>query len=133
MQARPSKTELRAFGALLAVFFGIVGGLALWQFESVAAARVLWAVGLGLGISYYLLPPIRLPLYLAWMRAVAPIGWAVSHLVLAAVFFLIITPIATAMRLFRRDKLERRFDESLETYWVEHDPGSDAARYLHQS
>ena len=62
-----------------------------------------------------------------------PIGWAVSHLVLAIIYFLLVSPIGLAMRLFGRDKLELRFEASLPSYWVEHDPGGDTPRYFRQS
>ena len=133
INVQPSERELRWFGPILAFIFGVIGAAVFWQFDSLPAARVLWAVGLGLGLLCLAVRPIRLPLYLVWMHAVAPIGWTLSHLVLATVFYLIITPIAVVMRVFGRDKLERRFDESLETYWIENGPDSDAARYFRQS
>jgi hypothetical protein len=130
---RPSRRELAWFGAVPPIFFGLVGLLIWWQLDSVRGARISWGIGLGLAIAYFSVRPIRLPLYLGWMHAVKPIAWTISHLVLAAIFFLLITPIGMVMRLFGRDPLEREFGESVETYWVRHDPGGDTARYLRQS
>jgi hypothetical protein len=67
------------------------------------------------------------------MRLTAPLAWAVSHLVLAIVYYVIITPIALTMRLFGRDKLERRFDAAADSYWIAHPPHKSTARYFRQS
>ena len=96
-------------------------------------ARVLWGFGLGLAALYYALPPLRLPLYLGWMRAVAPIAWVVTHLVLALIFYGLITPLAAIMKLFGRDRLDRGFDPAAESYWSAHDPGGDTSRYFRQT
>ena len=37
------------------------------------------------------------------------------------------------MRLFGRDKLERRFEPAVNSYWIARDSGDDTARYLRQS
>ncbi len=117
----------------MAAVFGVLGGVLWWQLEAVAVARVLWALGLGLMLLYYLIPPLRLPLYLGWMHGVAPIGWLVTHLVLGLIFYGLITPMAVIMRLFRRDRLQRKLDASEESYWQGHDPGGDTARYFRQT
>ena len=132
IRTSPSAADLRWFGVVVAAFFGLVGGLFWWN-QVVAVARVLWGVGLGLAALYYALPPLRLPLYLGWMRAVAPIAWVVSHLVLALIFYGLITPLAAIMKLFGRDRLDRGFDPAAESYWSAHDPGGDTSRYFRQT
>ena len=52
------------------------------------------------------------------MCAAFPIGWVVSHALMAAIYYLVITPMAVAMRLLGRDPLDRRFDRDATTYWV---------------
>jgi hypothetical protein len=128
----PRRSDLRWFGVVVASFFGLLGGL-FWWHDAIVAARVLWGVGFGLAALYYALPPLRLPLYLGWMHAVAPIGWVVTHLVLASIFYGLITPMGAIMRLFGRDRLHRGFDASAESYWSAHDPGGDTARYFRQT
>ena len=129
----PSGSQLRYFGLVLLAVFAAVGTLLLWRFDSWLAAQILWGVGLGLSVLFYLIRPLRLPMYLGWMNAVAPIGWAVSHLVLALIYYLVLTPTGVVMRLFRRDLMKRQLDTSAQTYWSEHDPGTDTARYFRQS
>jgi hypothetical protein len=117
---------------VLAVF-GVVGGVVLWRLEALGAAQALWSIGGVFALVYYTVRPLRRPLYNVWMGLTRPIGWAVSHLVLAVVFYALITPIGSVMRLFGRDALERRFDPAAQSYWAARDPGDDTARYFRQS
>jgi len=123
---------LRWFGVIIALFFGIVGGVTWWAGATVAP-RVLWGIGLGLAALYYAIPPLRLPLYLSWMRAVQPIGWVVSHLALGLIFYGLITPLGATMRLFGRDPLRMRRDAAADSYWTPHEPGGDTDRYFKQT
>ncbi len=66
--------------------------------------------------------------YLAW-----PIGFVVSHVVLAAVYYLVLTPIGLLMRVFGYDPMARRFDREAASYWHERaTAGSEAKRYFRQ-
>ena len=62
-----------------------------------------------------------------------PIGIVVSHVILAALFYLLFTPVALFFRLIGRDLMHRRLDPSAETYWVRRKPVTDVKRYLRQS
>ena len=129
----PSRADLRWFGVIVLVFFGIVGGIAWGSFGAPGVARGLLATGALLAAAYYAIPPLRVPLYLAWMHAVAPIGWLVSHAIMALIYYGLIAPMGLLMRLFGRDTMKRRFEPAAGTYWTEHDPGGEPSRYLRQS
>jgi len=128
----PSRRQLLWFGPPFALFCGVLGGLMFWRFAAPGAAYVLWVLGAALLIVYYLIPSLRKPLYLAWLYAALPIGWAISHLLLAIVYYLVVTPIGLLMRLCRYDPLNRRFDRSASTYWVPRKPDDDDTSYFRQ-
>ena len=66
--------------------------------------------------------------YLAW-----PIGFVVSHIILAAVYYLVLTPVGLVMRLVGYDPMKRRFDRDGSSYWIARDPsGVDSKRYFRQ-
>ena len=128
----PSRRELLVFGSLFALFFGLIGGLIWWKFEAPTAAYVVWSIAAAITIVFYALPPIRKPIYLAWIHLAFPIGWVISHVAMALIYYLVFTPIGLIMRLFGRDPMERRFDRGAETYWTPHQPSEDSARYFRQ-
>ncbi len=74
-------------------------GLAAWRWFG--GREDAWAVGLGVmavvvGVIGLAFPPAIRPIYTGWMIAAFPIGWTVSRVVLGVVFFLVVTPIASA-------------------------------------
>jgi Saxitoxin biosynthesis operon protein SxtJ len=127
----PSRRDLLVFGAGLAVVFGMIGALR-WHANAPAAAKAWWMGGFALTLVYFMMPGWRRRLYLAWMYATYPIVWIVSHLLLAAAYFLVATPIAITLRLFGRDPLLREFDRSAASYWIERTPSRDDEHYFRQ-
>jgi len=128
----PSKKELKVFGAMLLAFFALVGSLAWWKFESRQTAQIIWAVGSGVTLIYFALPPIRLLVYRGWMYAAYPIGWTVSHILLGVIFYLVITPIGLIMRLLGYDPMQRKLDPNAATYWEPRAQVADVKRYFRQ-
>ena len=128
----PSHQDLRWFGLLLPVFFAIVGALVWHRTGSLTPATAVWAAGGTVSALFALWPASRRRIYVGWMYAVYPIGWTVSHLLLGVVYFLIITPIGLALRVLRRNPLERGLDRTAATYWVRHNPANSIKRYLRQ-
>ena len=128
----PSRRELLLFGALFALFFGLIGGLIWWKFQTPTVAYVLWSVAALITVLFYTIRPIRKPIYLGWIHIAFPIGWVISHTAMAVIYYLVFTPIGFTMRLFGRDPMERRFDRQAASYWVDHDPSGDPGRYFRQ-
>jgi hypothetical protein len=57
---------------------------------------------------------------------VAEIVDALVSLILGALFYLVVTPLAMAMRLFGYDPLRLRNDRSLPSYWIDRQPPGPA-------
>lgn len=126
----PDDRELRIFSLLWLVGFGVLGGLAAWRGSVWAPA--LWGVAVA-GAAIGLISPRTVkPVYVAWMVAAFPIGWAVSLALLALVYYLVFTPLAFVFRLAGRDALGRRFDRDADTYWVRRPPTPGVERYFRQ-
>jgi len=82
----PSKKELAVFGLLCLLFFGIVGAIMWHKSHSPRAGIIVWCIATAFVAVYYAAPGVRKPIYLGWMYAAYPIGWTVSHLLMAIVF-----------------------------------------------
>ena len=128
----PSPRELRWFGVLFLAFSGVLGAVVIWRFGAMRVSTWIWGVGAGVTLVYYVVPPLRRSVYLAWMYLTYPIGWVVTNLILAAVYFLLLTPIGLVRRARGHDPLTRRIDRDASTYWIEHRPDADPKRYFRQ-
>ena len=128
----PTERQLRWFGILLAGFVVLAGALARWQLEEPTAARWTWAGGATVVAAHAAVRPLRRWIYLGWLYAAFPIGWAVSHLLLAAAYYVVLTPIGILMRWIVGDPLDRARDRDASTYWAVRRPASDVRRYFRQ-
>ena len=93
LRLNPSQRELRWFGLLMWFFSVVIAGLVSLNTGWVRAPLTIASIGAALCLVFYVLRPLRLPIYRIWMRAFHPIGWIVSHLVLVSIYYLVLTPI----------------------------------------
>ena len=127
-----TRRELLWFGPLFALFAGMIGALALWRFEAPQVARGIWIFAAVVVLLYYLAPPLRRWIFIGWMALVFPLGFVLSHLILTAVFYLVVFPIGMLVRLFRYDALKRRADPGVSSYWIKRESRPDARSYFRQ-
>ena len=132
IDCHPPKEQLRLFGVLLAIFVVIFGGLIWWRTGRLETGRTIWMAGGVLTAIYWLIPPVRRLVFVGWMYAAFPIGWTISHLLMAAIFYGVVTPIAWILRASGRDPLFRSFDRSAKSYWLPHERPDDISRYFRQ-
>jgi hypothetical protein len=128
----PSPRDLRVFGLLLVPVTVIAGIVAQARFDAPTVARGIWASGAALVVLYAAIPPARRPIFVGWSALGFPVGWLLSHVVLGLVFWLVITPIAVALRLLGQDPLDRRADPTVRSYWSPHRAAGDVDRYFRQ-
>lgn len=129
----PTGRQLRVFGlsGLLAsivaalVLLFVWGVALLWALAALAAGAVIF-------VSSLISPKLTRLLYIGLTAVVLPIGLVVSFVLLAAFYFLLLTPIALVFRLIGRDTLHRKFDPTAGSYWVPHESSDDMERYFHQ-
>jgi ABC-type uncharacterized transport system permease subunit len=115
---KPTPRELRQFAAIFMVFFAIVGGLVLRRTGSLPAAALIWVPAALIGVAGLAIPAVIRPVFIGMSIAAYPIGWVVSHVLMFAIWYLVVTPIGLAMRASGRDPLARAFDRTAMTYWV---------------
>jgi hypothetical protein len=119
-------------GALLPLLFGATGAAASSGLPARSVLFPLAAIGVGGALAIWAAPGIGKRIWVGWMTAAAPIGWSLSHVVLAAVYYLVLTPIGLVMRAAGRDPLARRFDRAAASYWIKRDPQVSTERYFRQ-
>jgi len=128
----PSSRKLRQFAGLFVVAFGVAGFLVLRRSGSWEAALAIWTVALLVGVAGLVRPPAIRLVWVGMIYLAFPVGWVVSHLLLAVVLYLVFTPIGLLLRLLGRDPLERRFDPQATSYWTPHRQADTIDRYFRQ-
>jgi hypothetical protein len=128
----PSPRTLRQFAALWILFFA---GVAFWHgsFGSHSPlAFFLAPLAISVGLAGLAKPPLIRPIFVAWMIAAFPIGWIVSRVLLACLFYGVFLPVGLWFRLLGRDVLNRRHDPGKATYWTRKPYATDLAGYFRQ-
>ncbi|MCH8924194.1 MAG: hypothetical protein IIA67_13725 [Planctomycetes bacterium] len=128
----PSRRELRQFAGIWFPAAAVVVSYWVWQLSDATTAIFVLTAALAAGAGGVARPAWFRYVYIGWMVAAFPIGWTVSHLVLAATYYLLFTPLGLAMRLFGRDPMRRNIDRATSTYWMVRKERSDADRYFRQ-
>lgn len=129
---RPDRRTLAQFAEAWMFFLGmVVAPLELHRGRPTSAA-ISWGLAV-LGRLIGMVRPglLRWP-YLALALLTWPIGWLVGNVLLALVYYLVVTPIGLALRLRGYDPLGRSFDRAAESYWEPYNPDRGLDRYLKQ-
>lgn len=127
----PAGRKLLVFGAAWLVFFGS-WGLVGWMRGRHAAAEALWAVAAAVPLAGAASRRILKLAYVGLSYATYPVGFVVSYVVLALVYFLVLTPIGLVMRLFGHDPLARKFDPAAKSYWSPRERTKTVESYFNQ-
>ncbi len=104
--ARLTAAELRKFGLLVGGVFVALGGLFWWR-DSGRAAAILWGVGgplMALGLAA---PALLRPVYRAWMGLALLISRVTTPVIMAVLYFVVMTPVGLLARAFGHRPLER--------------------------
>lgn len=108
-QERKSALTVGAVLIALAAWSGYRGReTASWVLALLAVALI--AAGL-------FAPPAARAFHVVWMRLAHALGWVNSRILLALIFYLVITPVGLMQRLAGRDALRRRGPGS-GSYWI---------------
>ena len=139
----PDRRVLRQFAWASLCLFPAVAGFLAWRHD-LPGAWVVTLVGIGvlvavvelvlvdrLGTSGVLLEKlIPRALYQILSVVAFPIGFVISHVLMAAIFFLVMTPIGVCFRLVNRDALGRKLEPSRTSYWRDRGPARDPSSYF---
>ena len=106
----------KSFGIVFFVVFILIG---FWPLLDNEPYR-LWAILIS--FSFLILGLINskllTPLNILWFKFGIFLGKIISPLIMASLFFFIVTPIAILMRLLKKDLLNLKFNKK-KSYWIE--------------
>jgi Saxitoxin biosynthesis operon protein SxtJ len=113
----PTERKLRTFAGL---FFAVATTVATWQawaHQRWLTASSLFTAGAVVAAIGLLRPMSVRSLYISMTVASFPIGWMMSHLLLAIIYFGLFTPLSVIFRLIGRDALRLRPSPDISTYF----------------
>lgn len=109
--------DLGNFGFLVG---GILFALGVWFIYS---GRHAWQTATFIGAVFVFIglifPRVLWPIHRAWMMFGLLSAWVMTRVILSIIFFIVVTPLAFFLQLFRKRPLDLRFKtrEAVTTYW----------------
>lgn len=124
-QLSPTRKELRRFGLMVGGIFAVLSAYFYYREPS------QWEVALGALGAALVMVGLLFPLSLKWphrlwMTLGMLLGFVVSHVILTALFYLIITPIAVLKRL-----VTKKSKNEPDSYWQAH-PDTDWSKAMEE-
>ena len=111
-----AKTSNRSFGLL---FFIVFLTIALWPLTKSQDIHILLIlISLIFLILGLINSKILSPFNRAWIKFGEILGIVIAPIVMAIVYFAVLTPISLAVRIFGKDLLGLKFYKKQDTYWI---------------
>ncbi len=120
----------RAFGIVFTAFLVLAG---LWPAVHSRPVRY-WALALAAAIGAVTLarPGLLRVLNRGWTRFGLLLGRVVNPIIMALLYWVVITPAGLLMRLAGKDPMRRRPDPNAASYWIRRDPPGPRAETMSQ-
>lgn len=124
---KPSKKDLRSFGAIFIGGFVLIGLVKyLWPFEwtflllSKNETVGLWLIGIGILVGAIGLTGSRfaVPFYWAWLGIAYVAGNIMSRVIMTMIYVLVFTPMRILGYFVGRDKLQLKKPRT-DSYWLD--------------
>jgi hypothetical protein len=115
---RPDRAGLRHFGLVIGPAVVILFGLLLPWLLGRHYPKWPWAAGVLLVAAALTAPNALRIIYTPWMRIALLLNRLTMPLIAAAVFFLVMTPVAWIMRIAGKDPMARGVDRNAPSYRV---------------
>ena len=68
------------------------------------------------------------PLNKAWIKFGEILGLVIAPIVMALVYFVILTPVSLLVRLFGKDLIGMKFNKRINSYWIERKKGLNSMK-----
>jgi len=129
---KPSRRELRKFGLTLLVLFPLFGAFLAWRLGRMGVFYGCTGIGVGVELLVLCVPRTGVWVYKGWMGLALVLGYGVGPVVMALVYYGVLTPIALVLRARGNDSLQRRRKPAGESYWVPLEHRTDVRSYERQ-
>jgi len=128
----PTPRSLRQFAGAWLVFLLAAGAHQYFERGHRHVGLVMIILAVVVGVLGLIRPSAIRWLFVGLTVAAFPIGWVVTQIMLAVMFYCVITPVGVLFRLMGRDLLGRRPTNEKASYWTTKETPEDPRRYLRQ-
>ena len=128
---KPTARVLRQFAAAWLTVFLLISANEIWRRGNIPTGLATGVVALA-GLAGLIRPNTVRLLFIAASVVAFPIGWLVSQITLALMFYGVVTPVAFLFRATGRDALQLRRKTDQSTFWITRGPEPGPERYLKQ-
>jgi hypothetical protein len=128
-----SRRTLRQFAGISVGVFGLLFAFSWYRNHGhpTIAAWIAASFAAFIGLPGIVFPELIRPVFMAAMAITRPIGHVIGLIMLAIIYYGLLTPLAIVFRLMGRDNLARRRPNTA-SYWSAKPQQSDPRSYLRQ-
>jgi hypothetical protein len=119
------KSSNKSFGYVFFVVFFIFG---IWPLINAESVRI-WSILLSFAflVLGFLNSKILSPFNYMWLQFGLFLGKFITPIIMALLFFIVITPIGLIMRLFGKDQLMKKYS-SKSSYWIKREKSMNSMK-----
>ena len=112
----------RSFGVLFSIVFLLIAFWPVFSSHNFNDIKI-WSLILSsiLLILAIIKSKILTPFNIAWIKFGNLLGRIIAPIVLATLYFFVLTPIGLLLKLFKKDILNLRIKKDVKTYWLTRD------------
>lgn len=115
------RKSLRSFGLVMGGVLLVVVLIVTWKsgWSLTTAVWVITAASVLFIATALAAPQLLRTIHRLWMMFATILGYVMTRVILAVVFFAIITPIGLVLRAVGKDPLSKEPDSTLKSYWID--------------
>lgn len=114
-----SRKELRDFGLLVGGAFIVIAGISYYRHKPIIVPEIFGGLGAVLLLTGLAVPGVLAGIYKLWMGLAALLSKITTPIFMGIIYFVIITPVGSVMRMAGRNKLKTVGP----TAWFTREPG----------
>lgn len=112
-----SPKKLRGFGLIVGAVFILLGSWFFWK--GVSPWRFVFGfIGTSLVTAGLIAPRALRTIYKGWMGFAFGVGWIVSRIILALLYYVVVTPVGLAARLLGKKFMDIDMRKKKDSYWI---------------
>ena len=111
-----SSNKNKSFGVLFFIVFLLIG---LWPLTDEESPRIVFLIFAGVFLILGLInSKILTPLNKLWIKFGELLGRVIAPIVMAIIYFIVLTPLSFLIRIFGKDLLKLKYSNKVNSYWI---------------